>query len=323
MKLSFVIPCYRSENTLGSVVNSLTAMMEQHNEYEYEVILVNDCSPDNVGAVIKKMAMEDSRITGIELAKNYGQHAATMAGYRTCTGDIVVTLDDDGESPVHDTFKLVDKILEGEDIVQAKYPEEKKSAFRKLGTKMNNAMMSAFIGKPKDLIISNFSAMRKFVIDEICNYNSPYTYIAGMFFHSTKHIANVELNRPSRLGGESGYSLGKLLKLWVNGIFSYSEKPLRLSAILGFICAAIGFVFGIVTLLRYFFADIQAGYSSLMAVILFVGGIIMIELGMIGEYVGRSYVTLNKIPQYVIREVYTSKTIENDKQEKNAVLSNR
>jgi len=236
MKISFVIPCYRSEHTLGRVMSSLKDVINQRPDYDYEIILINDCSPDGVGEVIKKMAFEDSRITGIELARNYGQHAATMAGYRACTGDIVVTLDDDGESPVHDTFKLVDKILEGEDIVQAKYPAERKSVFRKLGTVMNNAMMSALIGKPKELVISNFSAMRKFVIDEICKYNSPYTYIAGMFFHSTKHIVNVELERPARLEGESGYSLGKLLKLWINGLLSYSEKPLRISAILGFVC---------------------------------------------------------------------------------------
>lgn len=305
MKLSFVIPCYRSENTLGCVMDSIKNVMKQRPDYEYEIILVNDCSPDGVAEVIKKFAAEDSRVTGIDLARNYGQHAATMAGYRACTGDVVVTLDDDGESPVHDTFKLIDKILEGQDIVQAKYPAERKSAFRKLGTVMNNAMMSALVGKPKDLVISNFSAMRKFVVDEICKYNSPYTYIAGMFFKCTKRIVNVELERPARLEGESGYSLGKLLKLWVNGLLSFSEKPLRLSAMIGILFAAVGVLLGIITLVRYLVVPgLQVGFSVLVAMLCFVGGIIMMELGLIGEYVGRSYVTMNNIPQYVIREVY-------------------
>lgn len=319
MKISFVIPCYRSEHTLGKVMTSLNHVMSQRQDYDYEVILINDCSPDNVGEVIKRMAQEDGRITGIELARNYGQHAATMAGYRACTGDIVVTLDDDGESPVHDTFKLVDKILEGEDIVQAKYPVERKSFFRKLGTIMNNAMMSSLIGKPKELVISNFSAMRKFVINEICKYNSPYTYIAGMFFHSTKHIVNVELERPSRLEGESSYSLAKLLKLWINGVLSYSEKPLRISTITGFICAGLGFLLGVITLVRCCIVPgSQSAYNFLMTALLFVGGIIMIELGLIGEYVGRSYVTLNRIPQYVIRDVYHfEKKVQNEHVEEN------
>lgn len=311
MKLSFVIPCYRSEHTLGIVVEGINCVVKCRPEYDYEIILVNDCSPDNVINVIRELAENDSHVIGIDLAKNYGQHAATMAGYRVCTGDVVVTLDDDGESPVADTFKLVDKILEGYDIVQAKYAVENKSMFRRLGTLMNNYMMTTLVGKPKDLIISNFSAMRKFVIDEICNYNSPQPYIAGLFFKITKRIVNVELARPSRLEGESGYSIAKLFALWINGLLSFSVKPLRIAAILGFTCSALGFVFGIVTIIRYLtIPDIQAGYSSLMSVFLFVGGIIMIELGLIGEYVGRTYITLNQIPQYVIRNVYQSTQIE-------------
>ena len=159
MKLSFVIPCYGSEHTLRIVVNGIRAVMRTQPDYEYEVILVNDCSPDGVNGVIAALVDEDSHITGIELARNYGQHAATMAGYRACTGDIVITLDDDGESPVKDTFRLVEKILDGEDIVQAKYPVEKKNCLRKLGSFMNNYMMTTLIGKPKDLVISNFSAI--------------------------------------------------------------------------------------------------------------------------------------------------------------------
>ncbi|MDO5445386.1 MAG: glycosyltransferase family 2 protein [Eubacteriales bacterium] len=311
MKLSFIIPCYRSENTLSIVVETIRELMTEHMEYDYEIILINDCSPDHVGDVIYKMAESDPRIKGIELAKNFGQHAATMAGYRSCTGDIVVTLDDDGESPVKDTFKLIDIILEGEDIVQARYQEENKSIFRKLGSKMNNWMMSALIGKPKDLVISNFSAMRRFIIDEICKYNTPYTYIAGMFFNTTKHIANVDLERPPRLSGKSGYSLKKLLNLWFNGILSYSAKPLRISIFLGFICSTLGFLYGIITIIRYFvIPNIQSGYSSLLSVILFISGIFMIELGMVGEYVGRSYITLNNLPQYVIRSTVNIQRIE-------------
>ena len=178
---------------------------------------------------------------------------------------------------------------------------------------MNNYMMSALIGKPKELVISNFSAMRKYVIQEICKYNSPYTYIAGMFFHTTKHIVNVELERPPRLEGRSNYSFGKLLNLWINGLLSYSAKPLRISIVLGFLFAGIGFLFGLITFIRYFIIpDIQAGYSSMMSVVLLIGGIIMIELGMVGEYVGRSYITLNNIPQYVIREIYQ---LDEDSQE--------
>ena len=311
MKLSFVIPCYCSERTVGQVVESIRNMMGEHKDYEYEIVLVNDCSPDNVNQVIQAMVMSDEHVISIELARNYGQHAATMAGYRAVTGDIIITLDDDGESPVKDSFKLVDAILSGADIVQAKYPVEKKSALRKLGSFANNYMMTTLIGKPKELVISNFSAMRKYVIDEICKYDSPYTYIAGMFFNTTKHIVNVDLERPPRLAGESNYTLKKLLSLWINGFLAYSAKPLRISVVLGFLCAGMGFLYGLITMIRYFMIPgIQAGYSSLMSVILFVGGIIMLELGMVGEYVGRSYITLNHVPQYVVRQVNKKETTD-------------
>lgn len=305
-KLSFVIPCYGSEHTIEAVVTELKQMLAQHTEYEYELVLVNDHSPDGVWSVISRLAKSDGRITGINFARNFGQHAALMAGYRVCTGDIVISLDDDGQAPVDEIFLLVDKINEGYDLVYGEYPEIKQNHFRRFGSWVNGKMTEIMLGKPKGLKITSFYAARRFVIDEMLNYHNAYPYVIGLAIRSTQNIANVTVHQRERAEGSSGYTFRKLLKLWFNGFTAFSEKPLRVATILGVGCALLGFLYGLYVILHKLFNPaVQMGYSSMMAVTLFIGGVLMLLLGIIGEYVGRIYVSLNNAPQYVIRETVT------------------
>ena len=207
MKLSFVIPCYRSENTISAVVQEIRETIATRPSTEYEIVLVNDCSPDNVWQVIKKLAAEDTHIKGICLAKNFGQHSALMAGYGQATGDYIISLDDDGQTPASESFKLVDKIEEGYDVVYGYYRHSAQHLFRRFGSWVNKKMAEAIIGQPKTLHTTSFFIMRKFIADEIVRYPHPFAYISGLVFRATKSLGNVEVEHRHRIEGESGYTL--------------------------------------------------------------------------------------------------------------------
>ena len=308
-KLSFVIPCYRSETTIEIVVNEIIETLKQRPEYDYEIVLVNDCSPDNVWERIRALALSNPRITGICLAKNFGQHAALMAGYRHCTGDLILSLDDDGQTPASELFTLVDKMSEGWDVVYASYEHKMHSGFRNFGTWMNEKMTESLIGKPKGLKVTSYFIMRRFIADEILRYENAYPYIEGLIFRATRHIANVPVTHHSRMVGESGYTFGKLLGLWFNGFTAFSVKPLRAATICGLTSAFVGFCYGIYVVIRKLVdSSIEMGWSSIIASIFFIGGLILVMLGLIGEYIGRIYISINNAPQYTIREVISSGT---------------
>lgn len=301
-KISFVIPCYRSETTIENVICEIVNVMCARPECDYEIITVNDRSPDNLIYKLQKLADNNQKVKVVDLAKNMGKHAAMMAGYSKVTGDFIVNLDDDGQCPLEELWNLL-KPLEGDaDISIAKYPQKKESRFKRFGSWVNTLMARTIIGKPKGLAMSNFSAMKRFVCEELMHYKNAYPYIDGLFLRTTSNIANVEMEERERMSGVSGYTFWKSLKLWVNGFTAFSVKPLRFATVLGFLVALIGFVYGIYIVIRRIAnPEMLVGYSSLMAVLLFVSGIIMILLGAIGEYVGRIYICINNSPQYVIR----------------------
>ncbi|MGN0472661.1 MAG: glycosyltransferase family 2 protein [Lachnospiraceae bacterium] len=302
-KISFVVPCYRSENTITSVVEEVKTEMAAHPDYDYEIVLVNDNSPDNVWDVITKLSESDKRIKAIRLLRNFGQHSALMAGYGVCTGDYVVTIDDDGQTPVDQTFILMDKLLEGFDVVYGKYEKRKDNLFRKIGTGINNWMSKTLLGKPKDLHLTSFFVARAKIIKEICNYKNGFPYIWGLVLRTTKSIANATIQHKERIEGESGYTLGKLLNLWMNGFTAFSVKPLRISATVGVISSALGLL-GIIYVVvdKIIHPEVAAGFSSLMAVLLLIGGLLLLSMGLIGEYVGRIYMCINATPQYIVRD---------------------
>jgi undecaprenyl-phosphate 4-deoxy-4-formamido-L-arabinose transferase len=301
--VSFVIPCYRSEHTLPHVTAEIVSAMEHLRKYQYEIILINDCSPDHTMDTIRRLCAERDNIRGISFAKNFGQHAALMAGFRIAKGDYVVCLDDDGQTPANEVGKLLVKLEEGYDAVYARYDHKKHNAFRNLGSRLNERMTRIMLDKPPALYLSSYFAVQRFIVEDMIQYEHSYPYVIGLVLRATQNITNVSVSHREREEGASGYTLKKLLSLWFNGFTAFSVKPLRFATIVGSISAGVGFLFGIYTIIkRFILPEIPMGYSATMSALVFFGGMIMIMLGLIGEYIGRIYISMNHYPQYVVRE---------------------
>ena len=303
-KVSFVIPCYRSALTIRAVADEIDSAMAELPEYEHEIILVNDCSPDNTFEVISALALQRGHITAVDLARNFGQHAALMAGMRRSSGDIIVCLDDDGQTPACEVGRLLEKLEEGFDVVYASYDSKQHSGFRNFGSRVNALMTEIMLGKPRELSLTSYFAAKRFIIDEMLRYENCFPYVMGLVLRSTKNICNVPVTHRKREEGRSGYTMGKLLSLWMNGFTSFSIKPLRMATYLGAFTAFLGFVYAVIIVIRHFAEGMAPlGWSSTTALLLLLGGIILVVLGLIGEYVGRIFMCVNASPQYVERQI--------------------
>ena len=307
-KLSFIIPCYGSERTVEPVINEIIKVVSA-SDYDYEVGAVNDKSPDNVLEVLKNIANENEKIKVLSLAKNMNRPGALMAGMSVCTGDYIILMDDDGQCPMESLWKLIKPLEEGHDVSIAKYPVYKQSIFKSFGTVVNRKMTEVVMEKPKDLSFTNFSAMQRYIVEEILKYKNPYPYMTGLLLRTTSDIVNVKMEERERIVGRTTFTFKKMLKLWINGFTAFSVKPLRVSTVVGVITALVGFLYGLYIIIYklFFHPNVLQGYSSLMAVFLFIGGMIMVMLGLIGEYIGRIYICINDSPQYVIKEKYNVK----------------
>lgn len=312
MKLvSFVIPCYCSTHTIGAVVEEIRGAMQALPQYAYEIILVNDCSPDSTFETLKALASTDEHVTAIDLARNFGQQSAIMAGLSHSSGDYAVCLDDDGQTPADEVGKLLQKLEEGYDVVYASYEHKQHSRFRNWGTRVNNKMTEIMLGKPRDLAITSYFAAKRFIVLEMLKYKHSFPYSEGLVLRSTRRICNVPVNHRQRQEGKSGYTLRKLISLWMNGFTSFSVKPLRLATYAGVATAMLGFIYTLVIIIKHFVdSSIPEGWSSTMALQLVLGGIILVVLGLIGEYIGRIYICINASPQFVEREI-----VKKEKQE--------
>ena len=304
MKLvSFVIPCYRSAKTIGAVTAEIGGAMDRLPQYDYEIVLVNDCSPDDTFAVIRALAAKDRHIAAVDLAKNFGQHAALMCGMRKSKGDYVVCLDDDGQTPADEAGKLLEKLEEGCDVVYASYADKQESGFRRFGSDVNRRMTEIMLGKPRELELNSYFAARRFLVDEMLRYEHCYPYVMGLVLRSTKRICNVPVTHRAREEGRSGYTLSKLLGLWMNGFTSFSVKPLRIATYSGAFIAFIGFLYALIVLIRRFTVNLAPmGWTTTTILILIIGGLNLLLLGLVGEYVGRVFMCVNATPQYVERE---------------------
>lgn len=304
-KISFVIPCYRSEHTVESVVDEISRIMGNISEYNYEIILVNDSSPDRVWDVISGMAERDGHIVGVDLARNFGQPSAVMAGFSQVTGDYVITLDDDGQSPVDATKDIITKLkMENFDVVYGVCKQAKFSFIRRIGSKINASMASYAFNRPKDRRIISFCIYRRFVIDEMKKYHNSYTYLSGLTYRTTKNIGYLDVVHRSRLNGTSGYSLKKLFGLWINGLTAFTIRPLRIATYTGCTSGVIGFIMALIVIIKKILnPSVSAGWSSIVSIMLILNGLSFVIMGLLGEYVGRIYMSINDSPQYVIRQV--------------------
>jgi glycosyltransferase involved in cell wall biosynthesis len=309
-KISFVIPCYRSQDTIAGVVADIEATMTTRSGYDHEIILVNDGSSDDTMAAIAALAKANPRVVGVDLMRNFGQASAIMAGYHYVTGDLVINLDDDGQTDPHELFKLVDRMADGFDVVYARYDSKKHNAFRNFGSRVNDHMADHLIGKPRELIFTSYFCATRKVIDEVIRYDKSYPYIDGLIMRVTKSVGDVPIHHKARETGTSGYTFGKLLSMWMDGFTAFSVKPLRVATIMGFFIALAGFIYGIYTIVMQFVDPSEvSGWPSLISAVVFLGGMIMILLGLVGEYVGRIYISMNNAPQYIVRAVHRGQDI--------------
>lgn len=307
MIYSFVIPCYKSSETIEKVVCLTEKEMLRLGHDNIEFVLVNDCSPDGGATIraLRKIAMNNSKVRVIDLAKNAGQHNAIMAALNYTRGDAVIAMDDDLQTHPSQLSKLLDKYNEGYDVVFGYYPKKMHKAYRNIGAKINSLIVRTMIGKPKNLHASSFWIIRKYIRDEIVKYQFPYTYLEGLFLRTTSNITCVPIEHFEREVGQSGYTMKKLIAL-SSRTLGFSIAPLRISMFCGNIFAFIGVMTAIVTIIRKIVdPSVIAGWSSMFAGICFFSGIILIFLGMIGEYIGRMFLSLTNTPQYVIREIIT------------------
>ncbi len=302
--ISIVIGLYRSEKTIETVIESIRNVADSEPDYEFELVLVDDGSPDNVYELVKAIALKEKWIKVIHLAKNAGQTNAVIEGYRFAKGDYVVEMDDDLQMPAEAIMKMVRTLEEGDyDVVFAKYPEQKESAFRRFGSRINNKMTEFMVDKPKDIRVNSFFVMRRFVAEKITQYANNYPYLYGIIFASTNNVANVEVEHRERAYGKSNYTFRKLLGLWLNGFLNFSIKPLRISILLGGIIILVSVIVSIFLIIQRLVVGTQmTGWTSLMLAIIFFAGVQLIGIGVIGEYIGRMYLSSSNLPRATIKE---------------------
>jgi undecaprenyl-phosphate 4-deoxy-4-formamido-L-arabinose transferase len=268
----------------------------------FELVLVCDASPDDSWRAIVALAREHPFVRGVCLRRNAGQHNATMAGLARARGRRIVVMDDDLQHPPEAIPQLIAELERGYDVCYTRYRNRQHVLWKKLGSWINDVAATRLLGKPKGLYLSSFKAMDASVAREIVKYDGPFAYVDGLILDVTRHIASVDIDHRARESGEGNYNLRRSISLWLKMATSFSVVPLRLMALGGAALAVLSIVI-MMYIIGIKLADpaVPAGWTSLIATILFVGGVQMIGLGLIGEYLGRAYLKLNGKPQYVVR----------------------
>ena len=312
--VSVAIPCYRSAKTIVPVVDELRQVFAGRPEYDYQIILVNDYPEDDTFQAICALCRDDPKITGVDLSRNFGQSIAKMAAIPYVTGDVLVFMDDDGQHPADQIFRLVEKVREGYDVVYARFPHKKHSFFKRFTSRVNTLMLELNGTQPKGVTISSYYAISRMAVDALKNYKSPFPSMGGYLSHVALRYANVDMEHRERLAGQSNYTFRKMLALWLTGFTNFSTVPLRLASVIGTFCALFGFILAVVMVIRKLLnSNIAAGFTTSIAVEVFMGGVIIMLLGLCGEYIGRIYMTVSNMPQYEVRQtVNVPKTKEED-----------
>jgi undecaprenyl-phosphate 4-deoxy-4-formamido-L-arabinose transferase len=311
VRVSVVIPVYNGADSIGRLSEELIEALS--GKFELEIVLVNDSSPDDSEAACEELYRKHPGIIRFySLAKNVGEHNAVMAGLNQAGGDYMAIMDDDFQNPISEVIKMLDHAIQSDcDVTYSYYKKKKHSLFRNMGSRLNDRVANVMLKKPKDLYLSSFKVLNRFIVDEIKKYDLPYPYIDGLILRCTDKISRLEVEHRERRSGRSGYTLTKLVRLWLNMFTNFSILPLRAAFIMGSVISALGFIFAIVTLIEKFSnPKIPLGYTSIIIGVVLFAGIQLISLGLIGEYIGRMFLSQNKKPQYTIR-----KRFELDKEE--------
>jgi glycosyltransferase involved in cell wall biosynthesis len=303
--VSLVIPVFNGSQTIAKLVTECIQAFEEF--FDLEIVLINDCSEDDSHEVC--LSLQDkypNTVTFLSLSRNFGEHNAVMAGLNHTTGDLVVTLDDDGQNPPQEALNLINHaIKENLDVVYSSYPKKRHHLVRNLCSWLNGKVATLMLKKPPGLYLSSFRSMSRYIVQEIIGYDLPYPYVDGLILRSTSNIGTLETTHQPRTSGQSGYTFRKLVRLWLNMFTNFSVLPLRIASFLGFVFALLGMLIGAFTLYeRILNPNLPTGWATIAVLCSILGGVQLMALGMVGEYLGRLFLGMNRQPQFVIRELH-------------------
>ena len=309
-ELSLVIPVYNGRNTIGPLVEQIVKIF---GSTSFEVVLVNDGSSDDSESVCAELTRRfPQNVTFVHLSRNFGEHSAVLAGFAQSRGKYIAVMDDDGQNPPEEVVRMLDEIKrKNYDVVYGHYIQKRHSWFRNLGSRFNDRIATLMLHKPRDLYLSSFKVMNRFVANEITKYRGPYPYTDGLIYRVTRNIGQIPVEHRETLGGASRYTLRGLIRLWLNMFLNFSIKPLRLSIYVGLLTSCLS-----VLALIFIFIDrlwitpnVTLGIPTVLGTIVLLSGIQLMILGLVGEYLGRLYLDQTGTPQYVVRYVRRAESL--------------
>src|SRR3954468_18067562 len=301
-EISLVVPVYNGSATIAGVVNRIH---EVFSTMRYEVVLVNDGSDDDSEAVCAELTkIRPDAVTHLQLSRNFGEHNAVLAGLSYARGEYVAVLDDDGQNPPEEIVRMLAELKRGRyDVVYGHYIQKKHSWFRNLGSRFADRSASLMLGKPKELYLSSFKVMNRFVVNEIIKYRGPFPYADGLIYRTTRRIGQMPVEHRASSGGTSRYTITKLVSLWLNMFLNFSIAPLRLSVYVGLFASCCS-IFALILIFidkLWITPNVTIGIPTVLGMTVFFSGIQLMILGVAGEYLGRLYLDQTGTPQYVVR----------------------
>ena len=301
-ELSLVIPVYNGSRTIGALVEQITKIF---GPTSFEIVLVNDGSEDDSEKICVQLAEKfPQNVTFVHLSRNFGEHSAVLAGFTQARGRYVAVLDDDGQNPPEEAVRMLDELKrKNYDVVYGHYIEKKHSWFRNLGSRFNDRIATLMLHKPKDLYLSSFKVMNRFLVGEIIKYRGPYPYTDGLIYRVTRNIGQIPVEHRASASGPSRYTLRRLVRLWLNMFLNFSIKPLRISVYVGLFASCLSIVALIFILIDklWITPNLTVGIPTVLGSVVFFSGIQLMILGLVGEYLGRLYLDQTGTPQYVVR----------------------
>jgi len=303
-ELSLVIPVYNGSRTIGPLVEQAAKIF---GSTSFEIVLVNDGSADDSEAVCAQLAEKfPQSVTFVHLSRNFGEHSAVLSGFTQARGRYVAVLDDDGQNPPEELIRMLDELKrKNYDVVYGHYIEKKHSWFRNLGSRFNDRIATLMLHKPKDLYLSSFKVMNRFLVNEIIKYRGPYPYTDGLIYRVTRNIGQIPVEHRVSQSGQSRYTLRRLVRLWLNMFLNFSIQPLRISVYVGLLASCLSIVALVAILIDklWITKNVTVGIPTVLGSVVFFAGIQLMILGLVGEYLGRLYLDHTGTPQYVVRYV--------------------